>query len=808
MKARVDIAAADPLKFSRRKIAAGFAVLLLLGAALIGVGFSRISAIADQLRVIVDQHTAKTDQVIDMRNAARERMVLLNAMANTADAFERDDMYMRFNEAATQFIQARTHLQEIGLTPEEAAVLRTQQAYTNVSVPLQMQVVDLLNAERFAAAREMLTREALPSQNAVIAELDKLLLAQKQGISAASRNAAKAYRQAYFSTAVLGIAGLLVGIGIVRWVGRAVARAEAALFREKELAQTTLQSIGDAVITTDAEGRIDVFNPGAERLTGWTAQLARGRPVADVFKAFSERDGSPCSLPTAGEAHALPPDILLEDRAGNRMHVEGSLAAIKDRAGEIIGTVLSFRDVTHAHELALQLSWQATHDALTNLHNRREFERRLQELLGDARRTASQHALIYIDLDQFKIVNDTCGHKAGDELLRQLAAVLEARLRRSDILARLGGDEFGVLLEGCNGIEAERIAGGIRTAIAGYRFIWGARLFDVSASIGVVAIDKEAAGMAALLSAADAACYAAKDAGRNRVHVYQPDDAELRQRRDEMQWVSRLRQALEEGRLRLTFQLIAPLRPDTRATHYELFVSVVDEDGSTIFPAQFIPAAERYGLMPTLDRWVVRTAFERLSAQARRPGARRQAGEVVCAINISGTSINDERFLDYVREQLKIYRVPPESICFEITETAAVANLKAASILMRELKALGCRFALDDFGAGMSSFGYLRNFPVDYLKIDGAIVRDIAYDDVNYAMVDAINRIGHVSNIKTVAEFVESQAILDRLRTIGIDYAQGYFLHTPEPLTSAGDPEARAQALFAPPAATPAIPAA
>lgn len=808
MQARAEILTADPLKYSRRKIAAGFAVLLLLAAALIGVGFSRLSAIAENLRVIVDQHNAKIDLVITMRNAARERVVLLNAMANTADAFERDDLYMRFNEAATEFIRARTRLIEIGLTAEEAAVLRDQNTYTGRSVPLQMEVVDLLNADRFAAAREVLTRKALPSQNAVIAELDKLLVAQKQGIAAASRNADKAYRQAYLSTAVLAIAGLLVGIGIVRWVGRAVARAEAALFREKELAEITLQSIGDAVITTDSKGCIDVLNPVAERLTGWDATRARGRPLADVFRAFSERDGSPFVLPAAGEARALPADILLEDRDQNRIHVEGSLAAIKDRAGHIIGTVLSFRDVTHAHELALQLSWQATHDALTNLYNRREFERRLQELLNDARRTASQHALIYIDLDQFKVVNDTCGHKAGDELLRQLAGMLEGRLRRSDMLARLGGDEFGVLLEGCSGAEAERIAGGIRAAIAGYRFIWGARLFDISASIGVVAIDTDAAGMAALLSAADAACYAAKDGGRNRVHVYQPDDAELRQRRDEMQWVSRLRQALEEGRLRLSFQLIVPLRPGQSPAHYELFVSVVDEDGSTIFPAQFIPAAERYGLMPMLDRWVVRTAFERLAAHARRPGARRQAGEVVCAINISGTSINDERFLDFVREQLKVSRVPPDSICFEITETAAVSNFKAASSLMRELKALGCRFALDDFGAGMSSFGYLKNLPVDYLKIDGAIVRDIAYDDVNYAMVDAINRIGHVSNIKTVAEFVESQAILDRLRTIGIDYAQGYFLHMPEPLTSASDPEARAQTLFAPTEAAPAAPAA
>ena len=420
----------------------------------------------------------------------------------------------------------------------------------------------------------------------------------------------------------------------------------------------------------------------------------------------------------------------------------------------------------------------AYHDSLTALPNREYFHQRLSEVLADRGAGAAQHAVMYIDLDQFKIVNDTCGHSAGDQLLRQLAHLLQTTLRKGDLLARLGGDEFGVLLIGCDPEQACQVAEKLRATVANFRFFWDSRVFTVGASIGVVPIDGDSVPLATVLSAADAACYAAKDSGRNQVQVYRPENEELRRRRTEMGWVNRITRALDDRRFRLRYQPIVALSADQGPIeHLEMLVSMVDEKGASIAPDAFIPAAERYNLMPSVDRWVIDNVFQFLGGLPT--GAHHLR---TCCINLSGSSLTDEHLLHYIEGKLDEYDVSPRLVCFEITETATIANMNRALRLISELRARGCRFALDDFGTGLASFAYLKHLPVDFLKIDGTFVKDIVRDPVNLAIVKATNEIGHALGIKTIAEYVEDVETLQALRELGVDYGQGFGIARPKPL--------------------------
>lgn len=563
--------------------------------------------------------------------------------------------------------------------------------------------------------------------------------------------------------------------------------AEEALFREKERAQVTLQSIGDAVITTDAEARVDYMNPVAEQLTGWSADEAKGQPLVRVFNAMHEDTREPQGCPATlvlrePRTVGLASNTVLVRRDGVEFSIEDSTAPIRDRRGEVIGAVLVFHDVSHARGMANQLAYQASHDPLTGLLNRREFEVSIKQALERVREGRTQHAVCYIDLDQFKVVNDTCGHVAGDELLKQFAGRLQQRVRGNDILARLGGDEFGVLLDGCPLDKAKDIADDLCATAKKFRFAWQGKTFDVGVSIGLVSLNGESVSLAEVLSAADSACYVAKDEGRNRVHVYQADDNALARHRGEMQWVSHIRQALEEDRLYLYYQTMQPL--DDRAVtehHIEVLLRMKGRDGQLVLPRAFIPAAERYNLVTTLDRWVIGATFDFLECLSENGKGPQLA---TCAVNLSGQSLCEDSFLDFVIEQLQRMDIQPAQICFEITETAAVTNLSRAMCFISMLKGMGCRFALDDFGSGLSSFGYLKNLPVDYLKIDGAFIKDMADDAIDRAMVESINNIGHVMHIQTIAEWVESETVLELAKQIGIDFAQGFAISLPRPLWS------------------------
>jgi diguanylate cyclase (GGDEF)-like protein len=652
---------------SKIRILVSFAVVMALVVMVAAFGFTRMAENKGRMEAIVDQYNVKTNHIITMYNAARERSITLLRMLHEEDPFERDDEYMRMNGLATEFALARIAVSKKELSPEELVMHNEQGRLTAESVPVQEQVVQLLIDDDVEGATEVLLKQAIPAQGRVLVQLGQMLDFQK----VAARRALDEYREAYRETIVF--IGILLAIAIA--VGIAV-----ALFVMRRTSQTE--------------------------------------------------------------------DVL-------------------------------FGQISQERKLRKQLSYQASHDALTGLINRFEFENHLKDALESAHKEDVTHAMLYIDLDQFKIVNDTCGHVAGDELLRQLSTVLQQRIRGSDLLVRLGGDEFGVLLGNCMPENALKVANGLLNTVQEFRFVWEDKSFVVGASIGVVTIDRDSESIADIMSAADAACYSAKDAGRNRVHIFGRNDKSFVDRYGEMQWVTRINEALAKDNFQLFCQQIMPVG-DTGGDSpvlIEILVRMKDEGGKLIPPGAFIPAAERYNLMTSLDRWVVKSTIEWLSSNAHITG---QLGK--CSINLSGQSISDTQFLDYLLRSLAENDVPAEKICFEITETAAITNLSMATHFIAQLKAIGCSFALDDFGSGLSSFAYLKNLPVDYLKIDGSFVKDIVDDPIDEAMVRSINEIGHVMGKETIAGFVENDEILARLNEIGVDYAQGFGIDMPKPL--------------------------
>ena len=558
-------------------------------------------------------------------------------------------------------------------------------------------------------------------------------------------------------------------------------RIERLLLEEKERALVTLHSIGDAVIATDAHGYIEYLNPVAEKLTGFELDEARGQALDRVFRIINEETRHAAEDPVArclseGQIVGLANHTVLVSRSGTEHAIQDSAAPIRDPTGEVLGVVLVFSDVTEARRLSREISYQASHDGLTGLTNRQEFERRLKRVVETARNSSTTNALCYLDLDQFKLINDTCGHVAGDEVLRQVSSLLQKNVRHRDTIARLGGDEFGLLMEHCSLKEAQQVARKLVEAVSDYEFFWEDKRFKIGVSIGLVAVNDLDTDVNGLLSAADTACFIAKDQGRNRFHVFREDDEHLVRRHGEMQWAVRLPRALEEGSFRLFYQPMMPVTSKgVEGAHYEVLMRL--QEDQIVLPETFLPAADRYQLSSQLDRWVIATTFQWI---ADHPAHLR--GLYLCAINLSGHSLNEEAFLEFINQKLKDSPIPPDKICFEITETVAISNFSRARDFMKDLKAQGCQFALDDFGSGLSSFGYLKNLPVDFLKIDGVFVKDILDDPLSLALVKSINEIGQVMGIRTIAEYVENEAILEKLRKIGVDYAQGFAIDRPRPI--------------------------
>lgn len=575
---------------------------------------------------------------------------------------------------------------------------------------------------------------------------------------------------------------LAVALDRVRFM-TARREAEEALVQEKERLQVTLHSISDAVVTTDALGLVQYLNPAAQALTGWSLAAARGRRHQDVLGLGAEpgTDTAPDLVARALEQGStqLHSRLRSTPQAGTPLLMDLSASPLMRPGGDADGVVLVFRDVTEASRLSREMEFQAMHDTLTSLGNRRAFEHLLAQAFAATRDApAAHHCVCYLDLDNFKVINDTCGHAAGDELLRQVARLFLAHLQPEDLLCRLGGDEFGILLWQQDLQQALQVAERVQQGLAAFRFAWRDHVFSVSVSIGAVMLDAATESVGALLQAADSACYVAKDGGRNRIHVYAENDPALAQRYGVMEWVSRIEHALQHDRFELFGQPIARLGASQgsqpRGLHCEILLRMRTADGQLVTPGEFMPAVERYHLAARVDRWVIKNALAWMAEHQERVQ--------LCCINLSGQSVGDAAFLGQVLQAMDQTPVRCDRLCFEITETAAMGDLAAANRFFQALRARGCQFALDDFGSGLSSYAYLRELAVDMLKIDGQFVRHMADDPVSFAMVKSIHEIGCLMGKKTVAEFAESQAIVDLLTGLGVHFAQGYALGRPAPI--------------------------
>ncbi|MGH1357527.1 MAG: EAL domain-containing protein [Burkholderiaceae bacterium] len=577
----------------------------------------------------------------------------------------------------------------------------------------------------------------------------------------------------------LGESPRLIG---VNWDVTELREIGAELKAQRELLHVTLESIGDAVITTDSDGMVTWLNPVAERMTGWELKQSIQRPIDQIFSIVNEQTGERCENPVMAclaeqKIVGLANHTALISKNGACHGIEDSAAPIRNASGEILGAVLVFHDVTEQRRLSREMSYRATHDPLTGLVNRTEFEVRLRRTLSKSQADRSDHALMVIDLDQFKLVNDACGHAIGDQLLIQVAKLLGDTVRSRDTLARLGGDEFAVILEHCSAETGARVADQICSQMDDFRFVHDDRSFRIGASIGLVPLDQRWADITSLMQAADTSCFAAKEAGRNRVHKWFDTDQLIRLRRGEMQWASRLEQALDEGRFEMHGQRILPLSGDASKVHAEALIRLLDTDGTLIQPGAFLPAAERFHLASRVDRWVLKHALDHLTRLHPKANF-----EMLC-VNLSGQSVGDRAFhRDAIELLVAAGPMVCQRLCLEITETAAVTNLADAAVFIEQARLLGVRVALDDFGSGSSSFGYLKTLNVDMIKIDGQFIRDLISDPLDTATVRCFVDVAGVVGVRTVAEYVEVPEILERVRELGIDYAQGFLIHKPQPI--------------------------
>ncbi len=751
---------------------------IAVGLSVLGLGYlffrrrftSRISRLNTELTQITEaQHFHQRVTVSDQDDEVANLEHTVNRMFEVLDAkdrklSERENLFRNLAESVQESIVV--HRGEIVYANPRAAALRGVRQADLVDKT----VLELIHPDEHRRAREMAERRLVGED-----------VPERYEMKMQNRDGSGFWVEA--SDVVIDYQGkpaiLTAAFDITQRL-----KMQRALAREKDRAEVTLESIGDGVITTDINGQIDYLNSAAEQLVGRTRDRAVGKTLDEIVSLVDEADRKAMRDPVAlslreGRRVSLGRRALLVSQGSEKEYsIEVNVSPIRGGDGVVLGTVIVLHDVTELRGLARQMSYQASHDALTGLYNRTEFERRLEDALKSAHDAGAAHVVCYLDLDRFKAVNDTCGHMAGDNMLREVAALIKDKVRDSDSVARLGGDEFGMLLNRCPLDKARQIADDVCRAVEDYRFVWRDKIFSIGISIGLVEIGHESGTVVDALSAADSACYVAKQKGRGRVHVYSARDEAMARHRGEIQWLQRLQRAIKEDQFELYSQPIvaASGRTDTGPA-CEIFLRMRDEKGAIVAPVEFIEAAERYHLMPSIDRWVIRTTLAAIAQGGLNLPDRRS-----CAINISGQTLGDAQFLEFVVETLDATGVAPEQLCFEVKESAVITNVSHASRFIEVLHGMGCSFALDDFGGGVGSFSNLKSLSMDYMKIDGSLTRGLDGDTVNQAMVAAMVKLARTLRIRVIAEQVEDQAVLDTVRSMGVDFVQGFCIGRPKPL--------------------------
>lgn len=742
-------------------IGIGFATIWLGISVVILLAVYRTEKISDQLGNIASQHNIKIALAVNMRDILYQRQLLMRNALMFGDAFDREADREKLSELAQQFILTRDKLQKMNLNTEEQWIFERLRDELQEPVVQGRTLVDSMVFEGLNNRTLHMMRDVSAGQQRVIGVLNELVAYETSLIDGAVTETRQAQIRSRNMLILLG--GIVAALNFI--VAYLVIRHSRRLTEQIELLARFPSENPRPVMRIGFDGELIYANSASQPfLNEWETEVGHLIPLK--WQRLVQK--------IASDQGVLEEETTIDSKIY-------SLVMTPVIEGEYINVY--GHDITEREQIRKEFARLASHDALTGLINRREFELVLESLITDAKTNMGEHSFLYFDLDQFKVVNDTCGHVAGDEMLRQLALVLKENVRESDKLGRLGGDEFGLLLRSCSLDRAEKVAETMRELIQNFRFVWKNQSFNVGASIGVVLISEDTSNLSVALSAADAACYIAKESGRNRVHVSYPGDEQLQVRRGQMEWVQRIRDAIGNDEFELYYQEIYSLKhPQAESEHGELLLRLFDVNGKQVPPETFIKAAERYDLMTSIDRWVVKKALPILSARMRTNAS----GDGWYSINLSGQSISEKNFTSFVIDQISSSGVPASSLCFEITETAAISNLTSAIDFISNMREKGCKIALDDFGSGLSSFNYLKNLKIDYLKIDGSFVRNMHEDRVSAAMVEAITNVAHEMNIGVIAEWVEKQATIKMLQKLNVEFGQGYAYSEPMPLDQRG----------------------
>ena len=774
------------ISFKKLKLSRSSFLLLVSFSSILLVTFAALAFISIQIKdtqssinEIVVNNNQKSRLLVQMQQAARERSLALYSMVNTKSSTEYNKIFKKFQDFASEFNQARETLLSMSLSEEEIELINQQGKLSRLAVPLQNIIIKLIDKERFKEAIEILINKSIPSQNLVLSQIAKIIDFQRNNnkniiIRLEDKLEKNIIVIIFMSIIIFSLTSLTSAYVISR-----ITKTEEQLFFEKELAQITLNSIGDGVITVDKDYLIQTINPVAEMLADVENKDIIGKNILSIYEGeeATQRNKINKNLKNSGIQRSLF-DFSLTKKDGSKFEVEHTITPIIDKENNILGAVIILRDVTEVRTMEKRLSYQASHDALTGLINRREFEVRLKQTIRNAQAEHETHSTCFLDLDKFKIINDTSGHAAGDEFLKQISKTIQSQLRQTDVLARLGGDEFAIILDGCSIYQATNICNKVIKTIKETRFNWGKNSFESGASIGIVPITQLTVSVSEVMSSVDAACYEAKDKGRNRIQVFEPDNAEYIKHQAETSWIQKIKTAISENHFELYFQEILNVNPEYPTPKTVELLIRLNDDEQVIYPDSFIPTAERYNLMPKIDEWVISNTFEFMQSYKEKHNS-----DIRVAINLSGQSLSEDSVLNLITNKLrKNKELKKELICFEITETAAIANMSKAIEFIANIKQMGCKFSLDDFGSGLSSFSYLKNMPVDNIKIDGIFIRGINTDATNRIFVESIHNISKIMGIKTTAEYVENEDILECIKSIGIDYAQGYHIAKPEPV--------------------------